>query len=306
MSGLTAPTQFAEAAGTRFAYRRFGAGPGAPLLLVQFFMGNLDGFDPAVTDALAAGREVILFDNAGVGLSTGTAPATIAGMARDAGVVEQDDLAPATIAGMARDAGALADALGLAQIDVFGHSMGGHVAQQLTIDRPGLVRRLVLAGTGPRGGEGMRERKPEVSALFTAKPEPRDLMWLPVFFAPSPASQAAGRRYLDRIRGRRAADRDVPVSAATITAHLAARAEWGLQLADGFAYLQAITQPVLVVNGHADIIVPTVNSYLLQQNLPDAELVLYPDSGHGAHFQYPGRFTRQVTEFLDRPGSPAG
>jgi pimeloyl-ACP methyl ester carboxylesterase len=286
MSGLTAPTQFAEAAGTRFAYRRFGAGPGAPLLLVQFFMGNLDGFDPAVTDALAAGREVILFDNAGVGLSTGTAPATIAGMARDAG--------------------ALADALGLAQIDVFGHSMGGHVAQQLTVDRPGLVRRLVLAGTGPRGGEGMRERKPEVSALFTAKPEPRDLMWLPVFFAPSPASQAAGRRYLDRIRGRRAADRDVPVSAATITAHLAARAEWGLQLADGFAYLQAITQPVLVVNGHADIIVPTVNSYLLQQNLPDAELVLYPDSGHGAHFQYPGRFTRQVTEFLDRPGSPAG
>jgi pimeloyl-ACP methyl ester carboxylesterase len=285
MSGLTAPTQFAEAAGTRFAYRRFGAGPGAPLLLVQFFMGNLDGFDPAVTDALAAGREVILFDNAGVGLSTGTAPATIAGMARDAG--------------------ALADALGLAQIDVFGHSMGGHVAQQLTIDRPGLVRRLVLAGTGPRGGEGMRERKPEVSALFTAKPEPRDLMWLPVFFAPSPASQAAGRRYLDRIRGRRADDRDVPVSAATITAHLAARAEWGLQLADGFAYLQAITQPVLVVNGHADIIVPTVNSYLLQQNLPDAELVLYPDSGHGAHFQYPGRFTRQVTEFLDRPGSPA-
>jgi pimeloyl-ACP methyl ester carboxylesterase len=285
MSGLTAPTQFAEAAGTRFAYRRFGAGPGAPLLLVQFFMGNLDGFDPAVTDALAAGREVILFDNAGVGLSTGTAPATIAGMARDAG--------------------ALADALGLAQIDVFGHSMGGHVAQQLTVDRPGLVRRLVLAGTGPRGGEGMRERKPEVSALFTAKPEPRDLMWLPVFFAPSPASQAAGRRYLDRIRGRRADDRDVPVSAATITAHLAARAEWGLQLADGFAYLQAITQPVLVVNGHADIIVPTVNSYLLQQNLPDAELVLYPDSGHGAHFQYPGRFTRQVTEFLDRPGSPA-
>jgi pimeloyl-ACP methyl ester carboxylesterase len=285
MSGLTAPTQFAEADGTRFAYRRFGAGPGAPLLLVQFFMGNLDGFDPAVTDALAAGREVILFDNAGVGLSTGTAPDTIAGMARDAG--------------------ALADALGLAQIDVFGHSMGGHVAQQLTIDRPGLVRRLVLAGTGPRGGEGMRERKPEVSALFTAKPEPRDLMWLPVFFAPSPASQAAGRRYLDRIRGRRADDRDVPVSAATITAHLAARAEWGLQLADGFAYLQAITQPVLVVNGHADIIVPTVNSYLLQQNLPDAELVLYPDSGHGAHFQYPGRFTRQVTEFLDRPGSPA-
>ena len=281
MSSLTAPTQFAEADGTRFAYRRFGGGAGAPLLLVQFFMGNLDGFDPAVTDALAAGREVILFDNAGVGLSTGTAPGTIAGMARDAG--------------------RLADALGLARIDLFGHSMGGHVAQQLALDRPGLVRRLVLAGTGPRGGQGMLERKPEISALFTAKYDPQDLMWLPVFFAPSAASQAAGQRYLDRIRRRVPGDRDIPVSAATIAAHLAARAEWGVQRPDGFAYLQAITQPVLVANGHADIIVPTVNSFLLQQNLPDAELVLYPDSGHGAHFQYPGRFTRQVTEFLDRP-----
>jgi pimeloyl-ACP methyl ester carboxylesterase len=286
MSSLTAPTQYAEADGTRFAYRRFGAGPGRPLLLVQFFMGNLDGFDPAVTDVLAAGREVIAFDNAGVGLSTGTAPDTIAGMARDAG--------------------RLADALGLTQLDVFGHSMGGHVAQQLTIDRPGLVRRLVLAGTGPRGGEGMLERKPEISALFTAKHEPQDLMWLPIFFAPSAASQAAGRGYLDRIRRRLPGDRDVPVSAATIGAHLAARAEWGVRRPDGYAYLQAITQPVLVANGHNDIIVPTVNSYLLQQNLPDAELVLYPDSGHGAHFQYPGRFTRQVTEFLDRPDGPVG
>jgi pimeloyl-ACP methyl ester carboxylesterase len=284
LSSLTAPTQYAEADGTRFAYRRFGAGPGRPLLLVQFFMGNLDGFDPAVTDVLAAGREVILFDNAGVGLSTGTAPDTIAGMARDAG--------------------RLADALGLTPIDVFGHSMGGHVAQQLTIDRPGLVRRLVLAGTGPRGGEGMLERKPEISALFTAKHEPQDLMWLPIFFSPSAASQAAGRGYLDRIRRRAGGDRDVPVSAATIGAHLAARAEWGGRRPDGFAYLQAITQPVLVASGHNDIIVPTVNSYLLQQNLPDAELVLYPDSGHGAHFQYPGRFTRQVTEFLDRPDGP--
>lgn len=280
-SATTAPTQYVEADGVRFAYRRFGGGPGCPLVFVQFFMGNLDGYDPAVTDALGAGREIILFDNTGVGLSTGTAPDTVAGMARD------------TVR--------FITALGLDEIDLFGHSMGGHVAQQVTADHPALVRRLVLSGSGPRGGEGMLERKPEISALFTAKPVPQDLMWLPVFFSSSEPSQAAGRRYLERIRRRRDDDRDVPVKAETIAAHLAARREWGIRPPNDFAYLRAITQPVLVVNGSNDIIVPTINSYLLHQNLPRAELLLYPDSGHGSHFQYPQQFTARVTEFLDGP-----
>jgi pimeloyl-ACP methyl ester carboxylesterase len=280
----TAPTQYVEAHGVRFAYRRFGAGPGRPLVLIQFFMGNLDGYDPAVTDALATGREIVLFDNTGVGLSTG--------------------IAPDTVAAMARDTGRFVDALGLVEIDLFGHSMGGHVAQQLTADRPDLIRRLVLSGSGPRGGDGMLQRKPEVSALFAAKPDPQDLMWLPIFFSASEPSQAAGRRYLERIRGRRPDDRDVPVKAETIAAHLAARGEWGARPPDGFGYLRSIAQPVLVVNGSNDIIVPTVNSYLLQQNLPNAELLLYPDSGHGSQFQYPNHFTARVVEFLDRANGP--
>jgi pimeloyl-ACP methyl ester carboxylesterase len=136
----SAPTQFVEANGTRFAYRRFGNPGGTPIVLLQHFMGNLDNYDPAITDALATGREVILTDNAGVGLSTGTAPDTVAGMARDAA--------------------SLIDALGLEHVDLFGFSMGGFVAQQIVVDRPELVRRLVLVGTGPRGGEGMGNLRP--------------------------------------------------------------------------------------------------------------------------------------------------
>src|ERR1700676_2322767 len=125
----TVPTEFIEAGGTRFAFRRFGNPTGTPMVLLQHFMGNLDNYDPAITDALAMSREVILTDNAGVGLSTGEAPETVAGMARDGA--------------------SLIDALHLEHVDLFGFSMGGFVAQQIAVDRPELVRRLVLVGTGP-------------------------------------------------------------------------------------------------------------------------------------------------------------
>ena len=210
----TAPTRFVEADGVSFAYRRFGEPVGTPIVLLQHFMGNLDNYDPAITDALAMGREVILTDNAGVGLSTGTAPETVAGMARDAASV--------------------IDALGLEQVDVFGFSMGGYVAQQIALDRPELVRRMVLVGTGPRGGDGA-----------------------------------------------------------------AARA-WGKAAPGSFDYLKTIRQPALVVNGSNDVVVATINSYILQQNLPDAELVLFPDSNHGSQFQFADRFVEYVTRFLER------
>jgi pimeloyl-ACP methyl ester carboxylesterase len=203
----TAPTRFVERDGTRFAYRRFGHPIGTPIVLLQHFMGNLDNYDPAITDALAAGREVILTDNAGVGLSTGQAPETVAEMARDAA--------------------SLIDALGLEHVDLFGFSMGGYVAQQITIDQPDLVRRLLLVGTGPRGGERMDGLAPDVAPLFGKVHDPQDLMWLPIFFSPSEASQAAGRRFLERIRAR-TEDRDVAVSQATVAAHAAAaRQSWG-------------------------------------------------------------------------------
>ena len=276
----TAPTRFAQVGGSRFAYRRFGNSVGTPVVLLQHFMGNLDNYDPAITDALATGREVLLTDNAGVGLSTGTAPETVAGMARDAA--------------------SLIDALGLERVDLFGFSMGGYVAQQITVDRPELVRRLLLVGTGPRGGEHMDGLAPDVAPLFAKVYSPQDLMWLPIFFSPSDASQAAGRRFLDRIRAR-TEDRDVPVSQVTVAAHAAAaRRSWGGAARGDFAYLERIAQPTLVVNGSNDIVVPTVNSYILQQNLPDAELILFPDSNHGSHFQFPELFNRYATEFLDR------
>jgi pimeloyl-ACP methyl ester carboxylesterase len=275
----TAPTQFVEANGTRFAYRRFGSPGLTPIVLLQHFMGNLDNYDPAITDALATGREVILTDNAGVGLSTGTAPETVAGMARDAS--------------------SLIDALGLDHVDLFGFSMGGFVAQQIAIDRPELVRRIVLVGTGPRGGEGIGQLEPDVAPLFTTTYDPQDLMWLPIFFSPSSKSQAAGRDFLERIR-ERTEDRDAPVSNDTVTAHLAAAHEWGVADPDGYEHLQRICHPTLVVNGNNDIIVATVNSYILQQNLPNAELILFPDSNHGSHFQFAHSFNGYLAEFLDR------
>ena len=177
--------------------------------------------------------------------------------------------------------------------------MGGHVAQQIAVDRPELVRRLVLVGTGPRGGDGMDQLAADVAPLFGTAYEPQDLMWLPIFFSPSDASQAAGRRFLERIRAR-TEDRDVPVSQATVAAHLAAAHEWGGAAPDSFHYLQGIPHPALVVNGSNDIVVPTINSYILQQNLPNAELILFPDSNHGSHFQFTELFNRYVIDFVDR------
>ena len=179
-------------------------------MLLQHFMGNLDNYDPAITDALATGREVILTDNAGVGLSTGTATETVTGMARDAA--------------------SLIDALGLEHVDLFGFSMGGFVAQQIVVDRPELVRRLVLVGTGPRGGEGIAPARPRRRTAVHHGLRPTGPDVAPDLLLPSGKSQAAGREFLERIRAR-TADRDVPVSEATVAAHLAAAHEWGVAAA---------------------------------------------------------------------------
>jgi pimeloyl-ACP methyl ester carboxylesterase len=274
----TAPTQFLDVDGVTFAYRRFGSGTKTPIVLTQYFRGNMDNYDPAITDALAANREVILFDNAGVGSSSGPAKETV------------DD--------MAIDAASFIAALGLGQVDLFGHSMGGEVAQLVAHTRPELVRRLVLVGTGPRGGEGMSAQKPTTAALFAKTYERQDEMWLPIMFSPSEQSQAAGRAYLERIRAR--PDRDPPVSLETQLSHRKAAGAWGRPNADNYAYLAAIAQPTLVVNGNDDIVIATINSFILQQHIPNAYLVLYPDSNHGSHFQYVDLFVDQLTAFLDR------
>ena len=273
----TAPTQYAEAGGIRFAYRRFGIPGPPPLVFFQHFMGTMDDHDPALSDAFASDREVILFNNAGVASSTGTVPGTIEAMARDAIT--------------------FINALGLTTIDVVAHSMGGLVAQEVTLTHPELVRRLVLVGTGPRGGEGIGARPAWVADLFTRKYERQEDMWLPILFAPTKTSQAAGRAYVERITAR--ADRDAPVSDQSIAAQRAALAAYGAAKDPSYTHLTGLWQRVLVVNGTHDIVIPTINSYILQQFLPDAELILYPDANHGAHFQYPGLFVRHARIFLD-------
>ena len=277
-SHQTAPTQYVEAKGIRFAYRRFGKPGAVPLVFNQHFTGTMDHWDPAVTDGLASSREVILFDNAGVSSSSGDVPTTC----REMGA----------------NAVAFIKALGLAQVDVLGFSIGGFVAQEIALQAPELVRRLILLGTGPRGGEGMTNFTPEAQEIFGGTYEEPDHVWLPGFFTPSQASQAAGRAFLKRFR-LRSKDRDPDVNDKVAPAQSAAIVEWGAPQEKPFDYLQAIKQPTLVVNGSQDVIVYTVNSFILQQHLPNAQLILYPDSNHGSHNQYPTMFAADVTRFLD-------
>src|SRR5260370_26952199 len=274
----TVPTQFVEANGIRFAYRRFGKSGGVPLVVNQHFTGTMDHWDPAVTDGLATEREVVLLNNAGVSSSSGEVPTSCEHMAtNDVSFIR---------------------ALGLPKVDVLGFSIGGFVAQEIARQAPDLVRRLVLVATGPRGGESIATLTPEAQEIFGATYDEPDHLWLGVHFTKSEKSQAAGRAFLKRFR-LRAENRDPEVNEKVAPAPIEAISKWGAPRAVAFEYLREISQPTLVSTGSNDVIIYTVNSFMLQQHLPNAELILYPDSNHGSQYQYPALFVADVTRFLD-------
>jgi pimeloyl-ACP methyl ester carboxylesterase len=277
-SNITAPTQFISIKGERYAYRRFGEGPGLPLLCLQHFTGTLDNWDPAVTDPIGAGREVILFESAGVGRSSGTVPKTIAGMA--AHTLE------------------FLDGLGLKVCDVLGFSLGGMVAQQMVQDCPSIFRRMILVGTAPRGGEDIMHLEKPVLAKYLADSTLKGYEVLQkIFFAPTQASQAAGAAFIERLMQRK--DDREPVSGPEVAqAQMAAFREWDHFTGERFADLRHFKQPTLVVNGVHDEMIAVRNSYWLSENLPNAVLLIYPDSGHGSLFQFHESFTRHATAFL--------
>ena len=278
VSSSAAPTLFLQAGDQTYAYRRFGEGSAQPLLCLQHFTGTLDNWDPAVTDPLAQGREVILFENAGIGRSTGTVPESIVGMAQH--VLRFLDL------------------LGLSTCDMLGFSLGGMIAQQIAKDRPSIIRRMILVGTAPRGGEDIMHLEKPGLAKRIQDPANRGYDVLQkIFFTSSPASQAAGAAFTRRLEQRKE-DRDPVAGPNVANAQMAAFREWETFTGERFADLRVIRHPTLVMNGVNDEMIPVSNSYRLGEHLPNAVLLTYPDAGHGSLFQYSASFTRHAAAFL--------
>jgi len=274
-SHVTAPTLYVETKGTRFAYRRFGERSETPLVLMPHFRAGLDHWDPAVTDGFAKHRTVILFDNAGVAKSSG--------------------LTPGTIEAMADDAADFLSAIGCARIDLLGFSIGGYIAQAFALRHGNRLRRLLLVGTGPRGGVVSTDPHFREYGASTdpATGETGFEAFMYLFFTPSALSQAAGKAFWDR-RHLRTTDVDRPSTPQTMAGQRAAITAWAQSEAVG----AAIRHPTLVASGSHDIMIPTENSYTLSQQIPDAQLIIYPDSGHASLFQYPELFVKHAEIFL--------
>ncbi|MEU9916276.1 alpha/beta hydrolase [Streptomyces sp. NPDC051001] len=271
-----APTRTLTAGGVAFAYRELGPRSDVPVVFLTHLAAVLDNWDPRVVDGIAAKRRVITFDNRGVGASSGTTPRTIAAMAKDAVTFIR--------------------ALGFEQVDLHGFSMGGMVAQVIAQTDPGLVRKLILTGTGPAGGEGIKNvtwlsHLDTVRGLFTLQ-DPKQFL----FFTRTAGGRRAGKEFLGRLK-ERTQDRDKAISPIAYSNQLKAIHRWGLERPQD---LSVIRQPVLVANGESDRMVPSRNSHDLARRLPNGELVIYPDAGHGGIFQFHQQFVETALEFLER------
>ncbi|NQD36811.1 alpha/beta hydrolase [Permianibacter sp. IMCC34836] len=269
-----APTRTIDVGGALFVYRELGPDTGVPVVFLHHLMAVLDDWDPRVIDGIAAQRRVIAFDNRGVGASEGSVPRSIEAMGQDAI--------------------AFIRALGHKQVDLLGFSLGGAVAQMVALQAPELVRRIVLAGTGPRGGGGV-DKINKIAALAYLKAaftlsDPRNFL----FFPRTPEGKRAAKDYFSRLKERRT-NRDKGISMQARFAQLAAIKAAGQSEPDD---LSQITQPVLIANGDNDLMVASSLSADMARRLPNATLTLYPDSGHGGVFQYHHIFVPAVLNFL--------
>jgi pimeloyl-ACP methyl ester carboxylesterase len=279
------PVRYADASTLRvtadnaieYAYRELGDGD-VPLVLLQHFRGNLDNWDPALVDALAADRRVVPFDNVGVGATTGATPNTVEAMAHDAI--------------------AFLEAMNFQRVDLLGFSIGSFVAQEIALIRPDLLRRVVLASSAPQGAAGMHGWAPEViGAVGTPETSPQG--YLDVFFAATDTSREAGQQAAGRIFGGRTTDQDEPTTWQTRQAQYDAVCAWGIPNHSLLERVSAIDLPVFVANGDSDPMILPRYSYLLAGLLPNARLTIYPDSAHGFLFQHHSQFAADVHAFLE-------
>ena len=269
-----APTKSVSIGGTRFVYRELGIDTGVPVIFVNHLAANLDNWDPRVVDGIAAKHRVITFDNRGVGATEGKTPDTVEAMAADAV--------------------AFIRALGYEKVDLLGFSLGGFVSQVIAQREPALVRKIILAGTGPAGGEGIVNVTKltyldTFTALATFK-DPKELL----FFTRTAHGKSEAKAFIKRLKERRS-DRDKAIAVKAFRTQLKAIHAWGLEKPHDLGRIQ---HPVLVANGDDDRMVPTSNSYDLANRIPNATLRIYPDAGHGGIFQAHERFVPEALEFL--------
>ena len=271
-----ATTKSVDVNGTSFVLREVGKKGGIPVMLLHHLTAVLDDWDPRVVDGLAAQHHVIAFDNRGVGGSGGSTPKT----------VEE----------MARDAIAFIGALGFSKVDLLGFSLGGFVSQIIAQQQPDLVRNIILAGTGPAGGDRIANVGAVLQDAFgkagAANKHPKHFL----FFTQTSNGQISADGFLQRLK-ERTKDLDAPVSNETVQAQIAAIQAWGQGDA---TMLGTVQHPVLVANGDHDVMVPSFNSFELARTLPKAQLSIFPDAGHGGIFQHHACFVQQSLAFLQQ------
>ena len=271
---IDAPTLSINVGGTAFSYRDLGPRTGVPVILLNHLGAQLDNFDPRVVDGLSATRRVIAFDNRGIGASGGKTPSTISAMARDAV--------------------AFIRALGFVEVDLFGFSMGGFVAQEIVLTEPKLVRKLILSGTGPAGGTGIDKVTPlTIVDMIKCALTFRDAKYY-LFFTTTQNGRRAATAFLQRLKERKN-NRDKAISLSAFGAHLKAIKAYGLQAPQD---LSVIRIPTLVANGDQDRMVPSSNTHDLARRIPNAQLVIYEDAGHGGIFQNHADFVPRALAFL--------